>query len=210
MRPSIAIVCALSLALSVALTACGGWRLQGQIALPPALQPLSITADRADHRLLSDMEEMLERNKVSLAGRGDAAANLHLFELAEGSRVLSISSDGRPAESEIYALARFSLSSGEEVLIEEQEIVRTRTVAWSETDILAQQEEREVLGQALREDLVRTLMQRIASAARTGPPEPEAGDAAGDDPGDDDRVHGSTEGDASPDESDTPQSPPPH
>jgi LPS-assembly lipoprotein len=57
----------------------------------------------------------------------------------------------------------FSVTAGDQTLIEKEEISATRDLSFDETQLLAKEREQEILSEALARDLVALVMRRLAA-----------------------------------------------
>jgi LPS-assembly lipoprotein len=58
---------------------------------------------------------------------------------------------------------RFSVLSGDQTLIDKEEITATRDISFDEAQLLAKEREQEILSEALSRDLVALVMRRLAA-----------------------------------------------
>lgn len=164
-RPSALIAIVL---LLTQLAACG-WRLQGSVALPEDLRTVQLIGGRDQTR--SALSAVLERNDLELVplvgedGQQLAAdARLTLHEDEGGQRLLTVTTAGRPREYEVFRVVEFSLTRGEEILVDRRRIELATPYTYSTTDVLARQRESEGVRDALDDRMVRQLLSEVGSA----------------------------------------------
>lgn len=139
--------------LLLALVSQGcGWRLRGQISLPPGMENTLLRG--AD--TYSELGVILQ-NKLQGAGarlvsdKNQATAILHILEDKVDKRVLSIDASGRASEYELNYVLRFKLTdqSGAS-LVEEQTVNTVRELSFDPDNVLSTSDEE----QRLRKDMV--------------------------------------------------------
>ena len=80
-----------------------------------------------------------------------------------GQRVLSVSARNVPTEYEVFYTVEYSLVSGEQTLLELQDLTFTQDYTWDETLVLGKVREEDLLREAVVGDLVRTILKQISS-----------------------------------------------
>ena len=113
---------------------------------------------------MQDLRKALIASKVHVIatkGSSGAVISVHEDELTE--KVLSVSARNIPTEYELTYKVSFSVTSGNQTLIEKQEFTATRDVSFDEAQLLAKEREQEILGEALARDLVALVMRRLAA-----------------------------------------------
>ncbi len=155
-----------------------GFHLRGVPDIPPEMARTYIdTADRYS-LFYRKLEERLEQAGVQVVD-SPAAATAQLVILADntGQRVLSVSARNVPREYEVYYTILYSLTSGQNVLVEQQLETLTRDYTYDETRVLGKAKEEDLLREAIADDLVRLVMFQLSSVDRpplAGPPASEA------------------------------------
>jgi LPS-assembly lipoprotein len=145
------------------LTACG-FHLQGRQPLPEAFTYTFIDTKDEQTDFVQDLRKALIANNVNVIrtrGSSGAVISVHKDELTE--RILSVSARNIPTEYELTYKVRFSVTSGERKLIDDEEISVTRDMSFDEAQLLAKEREQEILAEALGRDLVALVMRRLAA-----------------------------------------------
>jgi LPS-assembly lipoprotein len=88
---------------------------------------------------------------------------VHVLEDRITRRVLSVSPDNLPREYELTYTVRFSVNAGGKDLLEPQEVSTTREFSFDVNELLAKDNEEDVLRAALAHDLVDVVMRRLSS-----------------------------------------------
>ena len=153
------------LALIAALLLAGcGFHLQGRQPLSEAFAYTYIDTKDEQTDFVQDLRRALIASKVSVIrtrGSSGAVISVHEDELSE--RILSVSARNIPTEYELTYKVRFSVTSGDQTLIDKEEISATRDISFDEAQLLAKEREQEILSEALGRDLVALVMRRLAA-----------------------------------------------
>jgi LPS-assembly lipoprotein len=151
------------LAAALFLSACG-FHLQGRQPLPEAFAYTYIDTRDEQTDFVQDLRKALIANNVNVIrtrGSSGMVISVHKDELTE--RILSVSARNIPTEYELTYKVRFSVTSGDRKLIDEEEIAVTRDMSFDEAQLLAKEREQEILAEALGRDLVALVMRRLAA-----------------------------------------------
>lgn len=156
----------LLLLLSLLLAGCG-FHLRGAPDIPPEMASTYIDTGDRYSLFYRKLKERLEQTGVKLVD-SPAAATAQLVILADdtGQRVLSVSARNVPREYEVYYTILYSLTSGENVLMEPQLKTLTRDYTYDETRVLGKAKEEDLLREAIADDLVRLVMFQLSSIDR--------------------------------------------
>ena len=93
----------------------------------------------------------------------DATATLSiLFDLTD-QRVLSVSARNVPTEFEVFYTVRYAITSGEQNLLEPQELTLTRDYTYDSTLVLGKAKEEQLMRDAIVDDLVRIVLKQISA-----------------------------------------------
>jgi LPS-assembly lipoprotein len=157
-----------SLALCALLTACG-FHLRGEAELP--FETLYIS---------SNASSLVFANKLKRAVRSgsqtkivedvkSAQATLSVLDAHRERVILSLSTSGRIQELSLYYHVSFAVadSSGKQYLSPNQIVLR-RDLTYNDTDIIAKEQEEELLYLDMENDAVQQVMRRL-QAARARP-----------------------------------------
>jgi LPS-assembly lipoprotein len=152
------------LALSLVLLGGCGFHLQGRQPMPATFAYTYIDTKDEQTDFVQDLRKALIANDVKVIrtkASSGAVITVHDDELTE--RILSVSARNIPTEYELTYTVKFSVTSGEQVLIDAEEISATRDISFDEAQLLAKEREQEILSEALARDLVALVMRRIAA-----------------------------------------------
>lgn len=153
----------LAASVLIALQACG-FQLRGQVDLPASLERTYISSNDRQSPFYRKLEDSLTASGVRVVDSPvDATAVLNIAVDQMGQRVLSVSARNVPREYEVFYRIRFSVESGENVLIEPQDQALVRDYTWDETRVLGKTREEELLHDAIADDLVRVVLFQLAA-----------------------------------------------
>ena len=85
-----------------------------------------------------------------------------LFDLTD-QRVLSVSARNVPTEFEVFYTVRYAITSGEQDLLEPQELTLTRDYTYDSTLVLGKAKEEQLMRDAIVDDLVRIVLKQISA-----------------------------------------------
>ncbi len=145
------------------LASCG-FHLQGRQPMPATFAYTYIDTRDEQTDFVQDLRKALIANDVKVIrtqASSGAVIAVHDDKLTE--RILSVSARNIPTEYELTYTVKFSVTSGEQVLIDAEEISATRDISFDEAQLLAKEREQEILSEALARDLVALVMRRIAA-----------------------------------------------
>jgi LPS-assembly lipoprotein len=147
--------------LAATLAGCG-FQLEGAGRLPEAMAMTFVETAEPHSEFFGSLRETLRLRGSRVVERpGDAGAVLKIVEDTTGQRVLSVSSRNIPREFEIYYIVTFSLTAGDQRLIEPESLVVTRSYTYDERQVLGKEAEERTLRRALAQDLARQVVRRI-------------------------------------------------
>lgn len=136
-----------------------GWRLRGQIDLPPEMERTFLKGTAPYSELGVLLQNKLKGADASLVSeQNQATAILHILEDKVDKRVLSIDSTGRASEYELNYILRFKLTdkSGK-TLVDEQTVTTVRELSYDSENVLSTSDEE----QRLKKDMVRFGVQQM-------------------------------------------------
>lgn len=152
------------LLLSAALLGACGFQLQGKLNTPPEMERTFIAPVERNTRFHRELRLQLQAAGVTLVdSQDDATAVFAITADDTGQRVLSVSARNVPTEYEVYYTVRYSLVSGETVLLAPQDVTFVRDYTWDETLVLGKAREEELMRDAIVRDLVRTVLKQLSS-----------------------------------------------
>ena len=93
----------------------------------------------------------------------DATAIFTIKTDITSQRVLAVSARNVPREYEVYYTITYSLTSGEQTLIDSRTQTQVQGYTWDETKVLGKSLEEQVLRNAIVDDLVRITMIQLTS-----------------------------------------------
>ncbi|HEX6639454.1 MAG TPA: LPS assembly lipoprotein LptE [Steroidobacteraceae bacterium] len=113
---------------------------------------------------VQDLRKALIASNVKvISTKGSSGAVISVLEDELTERVLSVSARNIPTEYELTYKVTFSVTSGDQTLIEKEEITASRDFSFDEAQLLAKEREQEILSEALARDLVALVMRRLAA-----------------------------------------------
>ena len=92
-----------------------------------------------------------------------ATATLSILYDFTDQRVLSVSARNVPTEFEVFYTVRYAITSGEQSLLEPQELTLTRDYTYDATLVLGKSREEQLMRDAIVDDLVRIVLKQISA-----------------------------------------------
>lgn len=152
-----------ALATLAALAGCG-FQLQGAVSTPPEMQRTYIDAADRHSLFYRELRRELIAAGVDVVDRiADATATFAIYFDDTDQRVLSVSARNVPTEFEVYYTVRYGIVSGEETLLEVQDLTLTRDYTYDATLVLGKAKEQDLLREAIARDLVRIVLKQIST-----------------------------------------------
>lgn len=108
-------------------------------------------------------QSLLDAGVELVDSPAEATAVLTISVDETDQRVLSVSARNVPTEYEVYYIVEYSLQSGEEILIELQDLTLTRTYTYDTTLVLGKAREEQLLREAIVDDLVRLVVKQLST-----------------------------------------------
>jgi LPS-assembly lipoprotein len=152
-----------ALLLLLAMLGGCGFHLQGSNALPRSLASARLAAIDTQSDFCHGLRAALLGAGTRLDAEVAGAAVIRILEDTVSERVLSVSGFNVPTAYELSYRVRVAVESQGHELMAPEEHTLTREYSFDERTLLAKEREREVLTQALADDLVALLMRRFAS-----------------------------------------------
>jgi len=106
---------------------------------------------------------LLAAGVVLVESPAEATAILTISADETDQRVLSVSARNVPTEYEVYYIVEYALESGEEILLEPQDLTLTRTYTYDTTQVLGKAREEQLLREAIVDDLVRLVVKQLST-----------------------------------------------
>ena len=153
------------LAMLVATLSACGFRLRGEVILPPELSRLRLDMDESGPRIRRDLVNALERGGVTFvpAGTPDVAV-LRLPVNRASTEALSISEQARVTEYAVRHRVELEILAADgSVLLPRQEILLERDFVFDRLDALGVAGQEEALMRDLEREMVRSILRRIES-----------------------------------------------
>jgi LPS-assembly lipoprotein len=148
---------------SLQLAGCG-YHLQGELTIPAEMKTTYIHAADDYSLFYRELRLQFQASGVQLVDSPvDATATFSILLDATDQRVLSVSARNVPTEYEVYYSVRYTLQSGDKVLLEPQFVTVTRDYTYNETQVLGKAHEEDVLRDAIVDDLVRIVLKQISA-----------------------------------------------
>lgn len=149
-------------AAQLLLASCG-FHLQGSQQLTHTMANARILARDSQTDFYSALRTSLLRSGAELDGPADGAATIKIIDDVASEKVLTVSARNIPTAFLLNYKVQFSVEyQGKEILPPESHTV-SREFSFDETAVLAKEREREVLQQALADDLAALVMRRLAT-----------------------------------------------
>ncbi len=152
-----------ALLILATLGACG-FQLQGMTTPPQQMQRTYIaSSDRHSLFYRGLRRELIAAGVEVVDAEASATAVFHIYFDDTDQRVLSVSARNVPTEYEVYYTVEYGVTSGEEVLLEVQDLTLTRDYTYDATLVLGKAREEELLRAAIADDLVRIILKQIST-----------------------------------------------
>jgi LPS-assembly lipoprotein len=149
--------------LIACLAACG-FQLQGALTLPESMQRTYVDASDRFTPFYRELVAELTRQGVQVVDSPvEATATFTIYSDETGQRVLSVSARNIPTEYEVFYAIRYSVASGEDVILEARSVTRTQEYIYDTTVVLGKAAEEQKIREALVQDLVRFITRQLAA-----------------------------------------------
>jgi len=150
--------------LLLPLIAACGFSLQGATTTPAAMQRTYISTPDRFSQFYRELRRNLQAAGVEvLDSPADATATLTILYDFTDQRVLSVSARNVPTEFEVFYTVRYAVTSGEQSLLEPQELTLTRDYTYDSTLVLGKAQEEQLMRDAIVDDLVRIVLKQISA-----------------------------------------------
>ena len=149
------------LLLTLALGACG-WELRGDYDLPAELTHIDLRAQQPDHPLVLKFERALKVAGVDAQDSGAATAVLNIGKINRELRNVAVDSRGRASEKGLWLSVAVSAMTPEgEMLLQQTTLSTNRIYRYDPNNVVAKDEEEQLIEQELYDNLVGQLMRRL-------------------------------------------------
>ena len=150
--------------MTVLLLAGCGFSPQGATSTPAAMQRTYIATPDRFSQFYRELRRSLQAAGVEVLDSPEGAtATLSILYDFTDQRVLSVSARNVPTEFEVFYTVRYSVTSGEQSLLEPQDLTLTRDYTYDETLVLGKAREEQVMRDAIVDDLVRIVLKQISA-----------------------------------------------
>ena len=166
--------CACAVLFITLLSACG-FHLRGYgpstTTLPSAMAITYIDAVNQATALVQQLKRALRNAEVELVSTQQASAATLTIRENTGRRTLSVGTDAKTAEYQVYYNVQFNLSDAEgQVLLSEQSITLTREYRFDRLAITAADQQERQLRLEMQRELARLIIDRLAALEATQTP----------------------------------------
>ncbi|MDH3747050.1 MAG: hypothetical protein OER97_02490 [Gammaproteobacteria bacterium] len=149
--------------LLATLASCG-FHLQGAPTMPEEMRRTYIASvDRYSLFYRELHRELITAGVNVVDVESNATATFSIYFDDTDQRVLSVSARNVPTEYEVFYTVRYGLQSGEEALLDVQDLTLTRDYTYDETLVLGKAKEEQSLREAIAQDLVRIVLKQITT-----------------------------------------------
>ena len=147
----------------LASSACG-FKLRGQIEIPPELNPMFIQPQGSQVR--NQIVQQLQGSQVQLAARPqDARVIVRISNERRSSRVVAVDRDGKVLARELYLGLTFdAVAPDGELLVPPQSIDVARTYEDPDVEVLGKQLEAEMIYAGMLSDAANRILNRLRAA----------------------------------------------
>lgn len=148
----------------IVLAGCG-FHLRGEAIIPDSLKVIYIQGVEMNRDLGRELKQSLTRNGVIVVSdyQQDSAI-LTIVEYKVDRRVLSVGSDAKVNEVELYGFAEFKVIDAEgQVLSDQQRVEARRDLQFDQNQVIGTTEEARLLRQQLDQQLVQSILRRLAA-----------------------------------------------
>jgi len=150
--------------LLLPLAAGCGFSLQGATSTPEAMQRTYIASQDRFSQFYRELRRSLKASGVEVLDSPEGAtATLSILYDSTDQRVLSVSARNVPTEFEVFYTVRYAIASGEQSLLEAQELTLTRDYTYDSTLVLGKAKEEQLMRDAIVDDLVRIVLKQISA-----------------------------------------------
>ncbi len=153
------------LGLALVVMAGCGFHLRGAADLPDSIKTLFIQGVDLSQTRGRALKEGLENNGVTVVSQYQAGqAVMTITENIQERRVLSVGSDAKVSEYELYSALRFSLTDGQgKALLADQLVESQRDYQFDQTQVLSADEEERLLREQMDQQLVQSVLRRLSA-----------------------------------------------
>ena len=156
-------IVAVLLLLAVTVGACG-FQVRGTSNLPAKMERTYILADDNHSGFYQRLRDELRQADIEVVDSpADATSIFSILHDVTSQRVVAVSARNVPREYEVYYIVSYTITSGQDTLMDERTQTQTRAYTWDETKVLGKIQEEQLLRDAIVDDLVRVVMMQIST-----------------------------------------------
>jgi LPS-assembly lipoprotein len=148
----------------IALAGCG-FHLRGEATIPDNLKVIYVQGVEMNKDLGRELKRNLTNNGVTVVSdyQKDSAI-LTVVEYKVDRRVLSVGSDAKVNEYELYGIVDFKISDAEgQLLSDQQRVEARRDFQFDENQVIGTTEEARLLREQIDQQLVQSMLRRLAA-----------------------------------------------
>lgn len=152
----------LALVAGLFISACG-WQLRGTGAVPAGMESLHISSQSPSGGLVREMRNTLDSAGIAVEDNAtDARYSLVILDQRSRVRTATVNPNARISEQQLTDEVDFTVLDGEgSTLIPPTTVISDRVFEYDENNILATQDEREMIREEMQRDLVRQIFNRF-------------------------------------------------
>ena len=155
----------LTVFLVVSIVSACGFQLRGTATLPAELQTMALTSTDGNSDILRELRRSLIASDVTLLDSPQANAYVLVLGAESSSeRVLSVNSNARAGEYELSVSVPFQLRNGSAILMGPETLTIEKVYLADPNSAVAKAEERELMEEEMRRELVNLILRRLQSA----------------------------------------------
>ena len=140
-----------------------GWSLRGAGMIPDELNSMHVVSRDPNGKLSRDLERALQSSGVEVpSSAADADYSLVILQERSLVRVATVNENARVSEQELIEEARFMIVNQEGVqVVLPAKVSVERIFEYDEDNVLATQDERELIRSEMRRDLIMQMLNRL-------------------------------------------------
>ena len=147
-------IVAVLLLLAVTVGACG-FQVRGHSTL---------LADDNHSGFYQRLRDELRQADIEVVDSpADATSIFTILHDVTSQRVVAVSARNVPREYEVYYIVSYTITSGQDTLMDERTQTQSRAYTWDETKVLGKIQEEQLWRDAIVDDLVRVVMMQIST-----------------------------------------------
>lgn len=151
-----------ALVAALLLSACG-WQLRGTGLVPAGMESLHISSQNPTGGLVREMRNILASADITIEDNAtDARYSLVILDQRSRVRTATVNPNARVSEQQLTDEVDFTILDEEgRTLIPRTTVISDRVFEYDENNILATQDEREMIREEMQRDLVRQIFNRF-------------------------------------------------